>query len=33
MKMRIKAKEGERQYKAEKQAGNGNKSVQVEDDP
>jgi hypothetical protein len=31
--MRIKAKEKERQCKAEKRAGNGNRSVQVKDDP
>ena len=31
--MRMKAKEGERQCRAEKRAGNGNRSVQVEDDP
>ena len=31
--MRMKAKEGDRQYRAEKRAGNGNRSMQVEDDP
>jgi hypothetical protein len=31
--VRTKAKEGGRQCRAEKRAGNGNRSVQVEDDP
>ena len=31
--MRMKAKDGERQCRAEKRAGNGNRSVQVEENP